>query len=402
MRFAIEQSANFVAMISFENTKIAFDYKSDRELRKAYWLFKLVANPTLVKFGKWFTHFALTLRLPIKGIIKKTIFQQFCGGETIQECEATTKKLASYKVKSILDYSVEGQTSEKNFEATTLEIIATIQEAKNKADIPLAVFKVSGVSRFEILEKFNNPETKNSAADFKSFEGVVARVQRICQAAFDANVPVMIDAEESWIQDAIDRIAVEMMKQFNRDKAIVYNTLQMYRHDRLDFFKRELEIAKKEGYVYAVKLVRGAYMEKERDRAQKMGYPSPINTTKKDSDLLYDAALQFACENIEHCAVVAGTHNEGSSMLLTELMSKFNIDKHDQRVYFAQLLGMSDHISFNLSEAGYNVVKYVPYGPVREVLPYLIRRAEENTSAAGQTSRELRLIQQEKRRRKSA
>lgn len=389
-------------MISFENTKIAFDYKSDRELRKAYWLFKLVGSPALVKFGKWFTHFALTLRLPIKGIIKKTIFQQFCGGETIQECQTTTKKLAAYKVKSILDYSVEGQISEKNFETTTLEIIATIQEAKNKADIPLAVFKVSGVSRFEILEKFNNPEAKNSAADLKSFEDVVARVQRICQAAFDADVPVMIDAEESWVQDAIDRIAAQMMMQFNRDKAIVYNTLQMYRHDRLDFFKRELEIAKKDGYVYAVKLVRGAYMEKERDRAQKMGYPSPINATKKDSDFLYDAALQFACENIEHCAVVAGTHNEESSMLLTELMSKFNIDKHDQRVYFAQLLGMSDHISFNLSEAGYNVAKYVPYGPVREVLPYLIRRAEENTSAAGQTSRELRLIQQEKQRRKSA
>jgi len=389
-------------MISFQNTKIAFDYKSDRELRKAYWLFKLVGSPALVKMGKWATNFALTLRLPVNGLIKKTIFQQFCGGETIAECKATTEKLAHYGVKSILDYSVEGQTSEKNFEATTLEIIATIQEAKNKADIPLAVFKVSGVSRFEILEKFNDPRAKNSAEDTKSFEGVVSRVQRICQAAYDAQVPVMIDAEESWVQDAIDRIAAQMMLQFNQEKAMVFNTLQMYRHDRLDFFKRELNTAKNQGYKYAVKLVRGAYMEKERDRAQKMGYPSPINATKKDSDQLYDAALEFACENIEHCALVAGTHNEESSMFLTELMQKQNIDKADKRIFFAQLLGMSDHISFNLSAAGYNVAKYVPYGPVREVVPYLIRRAEENTSAAGQTSRELRLIQQEKQRRKSS
>jgi proline dehydrogenase len=388
-------------MISFQNTKIAFDYKSDKELRKAYWLFKLVGSPTLVKLGKWATSFALKLRLPVNGLIKKTIFQQFCGGETIHECQPTTKKLAHYGVKSILDYSVEGQTSEKNFEATTLEIIATIQEAKNKADIPLAVFKVSGVSRFDILEKFNNPEAQNSEADIKSFEGVLSRVQRICQAAYDAQVPVMIDAEESWVQDVIDRIAAQMMLQFNKDKAFVYNTLQMYRHDRLVFFKRELENAEKLGYKYAVKLVRGAYMEKERDRAQKMGYPSPINATKKDSDKLYDAALDFACQNIEHCALVAGTHNEESSMYLTQLMQKHNIEKADNRVFFAQLLGMSDHISFNLSEAGYNVAKYVPYGPVREVVPYLIRRAEENTSAAGQTSRELRLIQQEKQRRKS-
>lgn len=389
-------------MISFQNTKIAFEYKSDRELKKAYWLFKLVGSPTLVKMGKWLTHFALSLRLPINGLIKKTIFQQFCGGETIGECKTTTEKLASYGVKSILDYSVEGQTSEKNFEATTLEIIATIREAKFKADIPLAVFKVSGVSRFDILEKFNDPKIENSADDIKSFEGVVSRVQRICQAGFDAGVPVMIDAEESWIQDAIDRIAAQMMLQFNKDKAIVYNTLQMYRHDRLDFLKRELQTAKNLGYKYAVKLVRGAYMEKERDRAQKMGYPSPINATKSDSDNLYNAALEFACENIEHCAIVAGTHNEDSSMLLTELMSKHGIEKSDDRIYYAQLLGMSDHISFNLSSAGYNVAKYVPYGPVREVVPYLIRRAEENTSAAGQTSRELRLIRQEKQRRNSA
>lgn len=387
-------------MISFDNTHIAFEYKSDKELRKAYWLFKLVGSPTLVKVGKWLTHFALKTHLPVKGMIKKTIFQQFCGGETISECGPTTQKLSKYGVKSILDYSVEGQTSEKNFEATTLEIIATIKEAKNKADIPLAVFKVSGVARFDILEKFNDENYQGTAEEMKSFAGVKERVHRICQAAFDNQVPVMIDAEESWIQDGIDKLAAEMMLQFNKDKSFVYNTLQMYRHDRLDFFKKELKVAQNKGVKYAVKLVRGAYMEKERDRAAKMGYPSPINATKADSDNLYNAALDFAIENLENCAVVAGTHNEESSLYLTELMHKFNIAKNDDRVYFAQLLGMSDHISFNLSAAGYNVAKYVPYGPVREVVPYLIRRAEENTSAAGQTSRELRLIQQEKQRRK--
>ncbi len=389
-------------MISFNNTQIAFEYKSDKELRKAYWLFKLVGSPALVKVGKWLTHFALKTHLPVKGMIKKTIFQQFCGGETISECVPTTLKLSKYGVKSILDYSVEGQTSEKNFEATTLEIIATIVEAKNKTDIPLAVFKVSGVARFDILEKFNDENYQGTAEEINSYEGVKERVQRICQAAFDNQVPVMIDAEESWIQDGIDRLAAEMMLQFNKDKSFVYNTLQMYRLDRLDFFKKELEAAKLKGYKYAVKLVRGAYMEKERDRAAKMGYPSPINNTKVDSDNLYDSALHFAIENLENCAVVAGTHNEESSLYLTELMHKFNITKNDDCVYFAQLLGMSDHISFNLSAAGYNVAKYVPYGPVREVVPYLIRRAEENTSAAGQTSRELRLIQQEKQRRKQS
>lgn len=387
-------------MISFDNTQIAFEYKSDKELRKAYWLFKLVGSPALVKVGKWMTHFALKTHLPVKGMIKKTIFQQFCGGETISECEPTTQKLSKYGVKSILDYSVEGQTSEKNFEATTLEIIATIKEAKNKADIPLAVFKVSGVARFDILEKFNDENYQGTAEEMKSFAGARERVLRICQAAFDNQVPVMIDAEESWVQDGIDRIALEMMLQFNKEKSLVYNTLQMYRHDRLDFFKQELKVAQDKGINYAVKLVRGAYMEKERDRAAKMGYPSPINTTKADSDNLYNAALDFAIENLEHCAVVAGTHNEESSLYLTELMQKFNIAKNDDRVYFAQLLGMSDHISFNLSAAVYNVAKYVPYGPVSEVVPYLIRRAEENTSAAGQTSRELRLIQKEKQRRK--
>lgn len=387
-------------MISFDNTQIAFEYKSDKELRKAYWLFKLVGSPTLVKVGKWLTHFALKTHLPVKGMIKKTIFQQFCGGETISECGPTTQKLSKYGVKSILDYSVEGQTSEKNFEATTLEIIATIKEAKNKADIPLAVFKVSGVARFDILEKFNAENYQGTTEEMKSFIDVKERVQRICQAAFVNQVPVMIDAEESWVQNGIDKIALEMMLQFNKEKALVYNTLQMYRHDRLDFFKQELQVAQNKGIKYAVKLVRGAYMEKERDRAAKMGYPSPINATKADSDNLYNAALDFAIENLENCAVVAGTHNEESSLYLTELMQKFNIAKNDDRVYFAQLLGMSDHISFNLSALGYNVAKYVPYGPVSEVVPYLIRRAEENTSAAGQTSRELRLIQKEKQRRK--
>lgn len=387
-------------MISFENTKIAFDYKTNRELLKAFWLFKLVGSPTLVSFGKWATNLSLRLRLPIKGLIKSTIFKQFCGGETIAECKQTTATLAAYGVGTILDYSVEGQTSEKNFETTTKEIIATIYEAKSKVEIPLAVFKISGVSRFDILEKFNDESKQNTTEDLTSFAGVKERVQRICQAAFDSDVPVMIDAEESWVQNTIDRLVYEMMALYNREKPVVYNTLQMYRHDRLSHFKAELEIAKSKGYLYAVKLVRGAYMEKERERAKEKGYPSPINASKKDSDELFDAALEFAASEIEHCAIVAGSHNEESAMFLVNLMRQNNIAPSNTNVYFAQLLGMSDHISFNLSAAGYNVAKYVPYGPVKEVLPYLIRRAEENTSAAGQMSREMRLIQAEKNRRK--
>lgn len=388
-------------MISFENTEIAFKSKSNKDLKRAYWLFKMVGSSRFVKFGKWATNLALKLHLPIKGLIKKTIFKQFCGGETIKECDATIENLGNFGIGTILDYSVEGKTSEEDFDATVNEIIATIHRGKTDKNIPFAVFKITGIATFSILEKSNNGKENLSAQDAKDYDHMVERVDSICKAAFDSNVPVFIDAEESWIQDTIDRVALEMMRKYNKSEGIIYNTLQMYRHDRLAFLNQMIEVAKNEQIIYGVKLVRGAYMEKERKRAAEKGYPSPIQKDKASTDDDFNTALEVLVKNIENLSFCAGTHNEESSALLTAYIEKFNLEKSDKRIYFAQLLGMSDHISFNLSDAHYNVAKYVPYGPVKEVMPYLLRRADENTSVAGQTSRELGLLIKEKTRRKN-
>lgn len=387
-------------MISFDNTEIAFRSKNDRDLKRAYWLFKIIANPSVVKFGKWATNTSLKLHLPIEGAVKKTIFKQFCGGETIQECDFTMKQLGKFGIGTILDYSVEGKTSAEDFEKTTLEIIATIERAKQSDYIPFAVFKVTGITRFGLLEKMNDPNTHLSESEKAEMIALTDRVNRICKAGFDAGIPVFIDAEETWIQDAIDRLAVSMMARYNRDSAIVFNTVQMYRHDRLNYLHGAIQAANQGGYHYGVKLVRGAYMEKERARAQEKGYPSPIQPDKASCDKDYDAALRLVIDHIDRMALCAGTHNEQSSLFLTELLKEKGIDPQDKRVYFAQLLGMSDHISYNLSDANYRVAKYVPYGPIREVMPYLLRRADENTSVAGQTGRELSLITKEMNRRK--
>ena len=387
-------------MNSFENTEIAFKSKTDKDLIRAYWLFKIIASPSIVKFGKWFTNLALKLNLPIDGIIKKTIFKQFCGGETIVDCEHTIEELNQFKIGTILDYSVEGKTKEVDFEKTTEEIIATILKAKNNPAIPFAVFKVTGIATFSILEKANSLENELNESEKKAYLGIIQRVERICSKALENNVPVFIDAEETWIQDSIDRIALSMIRKFNKEKAIVFNTLQMYRHDRIAFLNNLISETRQGSYHYGIKLVRGAYMEKERERATLMNYQSPIQSTKENSDKDYNLALEIICKNIDFLALCAGTHNEESSMYLTQLLEKFSIDKNSDRIYFAQLLGMSDHISYNLSAQNLRVAKYVPYGPIKEVLPYLLRRADENTSVAGQTSRELSLLRIEKNRRK--
>ncbi len=387
-------------MISFDDTEIAFKSKSNKDLNRAYWLFKMVGSPTFVKFGKFATNAAFSIHLPIEGLIKKTIFKQFCGGESIKDCDAAINSLAKYGIGTILDYSVEGKTSESDFDSTVDEIIATVERSKSNPNIPFAVFKVTGIARFDILEKANDGIAKLSDKDRKSYDLVVSRVDKICKAAFDANTSLFIDAEETWIQDTIDRLVYEMMLKYNQKSGIVYNTLQMYRHDRLAFLQTMIESAKKDKIIYGVKLVRGAYMEKERDRAKEKGYPSPIQPTKNATDNDFDQALELLIENIDHVAICAGTHNEESSKKLVELIEKNGLEKTDKRIYFAQLLGMSDHISYNLSNHKFNVAKYVPYGPVKEVMPYLLRRADENTSVAGQTSRELGLLLKEKARRK--
>lgn len=387
-------------MISFDNTEIAFSYKSDKELKRAYTMFKLVGKSWLVQLGKKMVPIAFKLRLPINGLIKSTIFKQFCGGETIADCDETIQTLFDNKVGTILDYSVEGKTEEVDFDATRDEIMATIEKAKGNKAIPFAVFKVTGLSRHALLEKLNDINAEPTVLERAEFARVVDRINDICAHAHKSDCPIFIDAEESWIQNTIDRVVEAMMAKYNQEKCIVYNTLQMYRHDRLEYLRNGIEKAKREGYKFGGKLVRGAYMEKERDRAAEMGYPSPIQPDKETCDIDFNEGIRLMVQEIEHCALCCGTHNEESSLLLVDLLEEYGVAKDDKRVYFAQLLGMSDHISFNLAHAGYQVAKYVPYGPVKEVMPYLLRRADENTSVAGQTGRELSLISKEWKRRK--
>jgi proline dehydrogenase len=386
--------------LTFDNTEIAFAHRSNAELSKAYWLFKLVGNPALVKLGKVLTRIALTLRLPIGWALRWNIFQHFCGGETISDCATATKVLDRYGIGTILDYSVEGKESEADFDATADEIVRTVEIAHGNAHIPFCVFKVTGVARFALLEKINANKAL-SPAEQAEFDRVKLRIDRIAKRAHETGTPVFIDAEESWIQDAIDRLCHELMERYNRERAIVYNTVQLYRHDRLDFLTKAIATAREKGYHYGVKLVRGAYMEKERARAVEHGYADPIQPNKAATDRDFDAAVALCLSNIDQVAFCAGTHNETSSLSLAKLIEEGRLSANDPRVYFAQLYGMSDHISFNLSHAGYNVAKYVPYGPIREVIPYLIRRAEENTSVKGQTGRELSLIMRERKRRKA-
>lgn len=384
--------------LNFDNTEIAFRNKSKSELNSAYWLFKIMSSNFLTQVGPPVTNLFLNIGLPIQGIIKSTIFKQFCGGETIAECERTIGLLADGKVGTILDYSVEGEEEEHVFDFTCAEIIRTIDRAAGDKRVPITVFKVTGIGRFALLEKLD-AKGELSAEEKAEFEKVKRRCERICRTAFEKNVPVMIDAEETWIQDTIDALALDMMILFNKEKLIVYNTYQLYRHDKLAHLKADHLVAKEAGFILGAKIVRGAYMEKERKRAAERGYPSPIQPDKETTDRDYNAAITYCAAHVEQIGVVCGTHNEASSKLLAELLDTNQISHSHPHVYFAQLLGMSDNLSFNLSDAGYNVAKYVPYGPVKAVMPYLFRRAQENTSVAGQTSRELGLIAREKQRR---
>ena len=384
--------------LSFENTEIAFRHSSNSALKRAYWLFRIINVNFLVKIGPPITNFAVNIGLPIKGLIKATIFKHFCGGETITECDNTIKNLANGGVGTILDYSIEGEDDEQVFDHTRDEIIRTIERASGDGAVPITVFKVTGVGRFSLLERLDAAR-ELTADEQKEWKKVQQRVLDICTRAFKMGIPVMIDAEETWIQKTIDLLALDMMGRFNKQKAIVYNTYQMYRHDKLQSIKDDYLQAVDEGFILGAKIVRGAYMEKERRRAGEMGYPSPIQPDKESADKDYDLALRFCVDHIDRIAFVAGTHNEDSCRLLAELLSDKNIDHKNPHVYFSQLLGMSDNLSFNLANADYNVAKYVPYGPIKAVLPYLFRRAQENTAIAGQMSRELGLIVKEMSRR---
>ncbi len=387
-------------MLSFNNTEIAFQSKSNYQLFRSYLLFKLISKAGLVRLTNRLLAFALNINFPIKWAVKPTVYAHFVGGESIRECDPAVRTLEKYRVRAILDYSVEGKSSEADIQHALEETLQSIKNAGQDPNIPFAVFKPTAFTSHTVLETMSMPGatiSKEMAAEADKFR---ERVNTLCKAAFEANVPILIDAEDSWFQAFIDQVVEEMMEKYNHAEAIVYNTLQMYRHDRLDFLKQSYEKAVKGNYYLGIKFVRGAYMEKERERAAEKAYPDPIQPDKESTDRDYNAGLAFCMEHLDRIRVFNGTHNEYSSAYLAELMEQKGVEKNDPRIWFAQLFGMSDHISFNLANQGYNVAKYLPYGPVKHVMPYLFRRAEENTSVAGQTGRELSLIITERIRRR--
>jgi proline dehydrogenase len=383
----------------FDNTKIAFELKSDSELERAYFLFKMISHQPLVRIGAAATNFALKAHLPVEGLIRSTVFDHFCGGVNEDDCLSVIDKMYTKGVCSVLDFSVEGKEDESHFDAAMEKTMKIIKFADEKEAMPIAVFKPTGFGRFQLYQKIGEGKSLTES-ETKEWNRVVTRFDNVCKLAKEKDVEVLIDGEESWMQNAADDLCEEMMRRYNKDIPIVYNTLQLYRWDRLDYLKELYGRAKKDGFTVGVKIVRGAYMEKERERAEKKGYDSPICASKEATDINFNTTLEYILKRLDVISVFIGTHNELSSYQSIELMSELNVAKNDNRVWFGQLYGMSDHISFNLAAQGYNVAKYVPFGPVKDVMPYLIRRAEENTSVAGQTSRELSLLKAERRRRK--
>lgn len=383
----------------FDNTQIAFSLKSDTELDRAYFLFKLIANEPLVRIGTAVTNFALKASLPVEGLIRATVFDHFCGGVNEDDCLKVVDKLFTKGVSSVLDYSVEGKEEEEQFDAVLEKTLKLIAFAKEKKSIPFAVFKPSGFGRIDLYEEVSLGK-KLTPTESEEWNRVVARFEKVCKASSDSDVALLIDAEESWMQDAVDNLVEEMMVKYNKSKPIVFNTLQMYRWDRLDYLKKLHEKSKAEGFFIGMKLVRGAYMEKENERAIENEYPTPICASKEATDENYNEAVKYMVDNLDTMSIFEGTHNENSTYFLMELMEEKGIQSTDNRIWFGQLYGMSDNISYNLADSGFNVAKYLPFGPVKDVMPYLIRRAEENTSVAGQTSRELAMIKAERNRRK--
>ena len=386
-------------MIKFDSVEEVYSSKTKKELYKSYFLFRLIKSSfityTLTKILK----ISLFLRLPINSIIKSTVYEQFCGGVSIPDSEKVINTLWKSNIGTILDYSAEGKKTDEDFDYVVTEIIASIKKAKNTECIPFAVFKISGVSSYGILKKLNSKDELNSNEEFE-LKKIYERVEKICNEAYKSRVRLFIDAEESWIQNSIDYIVLSMMRKYNKKTPIIYNTIQFYRIDRIAYLKNLIQKAKKENFYLGLKLVRGAYHEKEIERSKRLSYNCPVHIEKKKTDLDFDLSLRICLKNIERVWICAGTHNEESSSLLVDLMKEYKIDKNDERIYFSQLYGMSDNISYNLSKNTYKVAKYVPYGPVKDVIPYLIRRMKENTSISGQVGRELKNITKEIKRRR--
>ncbi|MDH6533406.1 proline dehydrogenase [Parabacteroides sp. 52] len=387
-------------MLDFMNTEIAFSSKSKKELKNAYMLYTVMKYPWVVKLGKYASLIAIKIHFPLAWIVKPTLYKQFVGGETLKECEKQIHHLKKFNVKSTMDFSAEGEQTPQGIQATFKETLSSIDYAKGNPDIAYTVFKPSTITRDEVLCKASEKREEMTIEEIQEFRAFKERFMALCRRAYENDVRILVDAEDYCFQDAIDELTDTAMREFNKERPIVFATLQMYRHDRMPYLRRILDDSMEKGYFPGIKFVRGAYMEEERARAAIMGYPDPICKDKKTTDENYDAGVHFVMEHIDRMELFMGTHNEESNYKLAALIDQKGLKRNDSRVYFSQLLGMSDNISFNLAHEGYNVTKYVPYAPVRDVLPYLLRRAEENTSVAGQTGRELRMLQIEMERRK--
>jgi len=396
-----KQTEDSNSPVCFEDTATAFKHKSNRELLLSYLIFGLTKSPFLVKFLSQAAKFALAIGLPVKSFIKATVFKQFCGGEKKEEYSKVITELGKADVGTILDYSVEGSKDEAGFEDTTKQLLQIIEQSKSDPNIPCTCMKMTAVGSFDLFKKIT-ANGSLSKEDQRDLNKVKMRLENICNASKEADKPIYIDAEETWIQGAIDRLAEEMMAKYNQNRAIVFTTLQLYRWDRNDYFKKLILQARSADYKLGIKIVRGAYLEKERERARRLRYKSPINETKADTDREYNKSVEIFIDNIDVVEICVGTHNEESCKLLIQTMAEMELPNNHPHIYFSQLYGMSDNISFNLANAGYNVSKYLPFGPVESTLPYLARRAEENTAIAGQMSKELEVIISERKRRKFA
>ena len=386
--------------LNFEDTALAFQHRSDKELKRIYRLFRLIDSPFLTQIGPPLVMKALQWNMPIEGLVKNTLYEIFCGGPSLEASLPVLDKLDSFGVKTILDYSVEGENTEAGLEHTFQELLTSIEFGGRQASVAFIAMKMSGIADVEILQKRQAREALDTSEN-EAYERSKQRLFALCEASVSHDLPIFIDAEESWIQGEIDELVEEMMETFNKEKAYIFTTLQMYRHDRLAYLEQLLKKGKEKGYVLGLKLVRGAYLEKENERASEGGYPSPIQPNKQATDTDFDQAIRICIDHIDRLALCAGTHNEASSALLADLMREKGISQAHPHISFAQLLGMSDHISFNLAQRGYRSAKYVPYGPVKAVIPYLMRRAQENTAIAGQSSREVELLRREVQRRKN-
>ena len=392
--------------LSLENTQHAFAYKSNADLRKARFLFSVIQSPLVVSIATNVTPFLMKSGLPINGLIRSTIFKQFVGGETLEDSARVTKQLGSYGVQVILDYGVEAKEGEENFDAVTEKIIEAVEFAATEKNVPFVSVKLTGLASMNLLETLNEaPRLRSGIHDSESqtaeWERVRERMYAICDVANEKGIGILIDAEETWIQDPIDRLAIELMGVYNKEKVVVYNTYQLYRHDRLHFLKLSHKLAVEGNFLLGAKLVRGAYMEKERERALAMNYPSPIHDDKNATDADFDAATLYCIQNKENISLIVASHNENSNLSIVTKMQELGMSNNDTKVHFSQLFGMSDHISFNMALENYNVSKYLPFGPIQDVIPYLMRRAQENSSVNGQTNRELLLIRKELARRKA-